>query len=96
MNHKLVVWLAVTLASLAVGGVFGFVFALSWFLLCLVFLGYGDSGPSWINTVSDTVFSLGVFVGVIGGQMLFFIKVRRQSASSVTDGDGADIREDCA
>ena len=64
------VWFAVTLASFAVGAAIGFVFALIWFIVCVLFLGYGDSGPSWVNTVSDAVLFVGVIFGVVGGQVI--------------------------
>ena len=69
-NHMIAVWFAVTLASFAVGAAIGFVFALIWFIVCVLFLGYGDSGPSWVNTVSDAVLFVGVIFGVVGGQVI--------------------------
>jgi len=96
MNRKMAVWFAVTLASLAVGGVLGYVLALSWFIFRVFFLGYGDSGPSWIDTVSDALLFIGVLLSVVGGQVLFISQMRRQSASSVPGGAGADIRDDRA
>ena len=48
-------WFFVTVLSLAVGGAVGFALMWVWFFVRVIFLGYGDSGPSWINTVSDVV-----------------------------------------
>ena len=81
MDHKVAVWFALTLASFAAGAAFGYAFLLLWFIIRVFILGYGDSGPSWINTVNDTVLYIGVFLGVVGGQLLYFGKLRKQSAS---------------
>ena len=77
-------WLFVTVLSLAVGGAVGFALMWVWFFVRVIFLGYGDSGPSWINTVSDLVIIAGCVLSVIGGQWIYFRKVRQQAGLPVT------------
>jgi hypothetical protein len=85
MNRKMAVWFAVTLASFAVGAIIGYVLMLFWFVICVFFLGYGDSGPSWVNTVSDDVLFVGVILGVVGGQLAFFLKMGKHSSSPAAE-----------
>ena len=81
MSNKPVIWLSLTLAGLALGGVFGFILTWIWFFIGVFFFGFGDSGPAWVNTVNDAILFVGVIIGVVGGQLIFFRKIRIQSAS---------------
>ncbi|OGP50205.1 MAG: hypothetical protein A2Y79_07820 [Deltaproteobacteria bacterium RBG_13_43_22] len=67
-------WIGYTLISVGLGFLIGFVLIWSWSFFRILFLGYGDSGPAWINTINDIVFYGGMIVGVIGGQLIFFFK----------------------
>lgn len=67
-------WLTYTVASVVFGFILGYVLLWGWFFIRLVFLGYGDSGPSWIITVNDIVFYGGLVTGIVGGQLLFIFK----------------------
>jgi len=72
-------WFIYTFVSVGLGFVLGLVLAYAWFFFCLIFFRYGDSGPSWVNTVNDMVFYGGLMIGIIGGQILFFLRDRVDS-----------------
>jgi len=69
-------WLTYTVTSVVCGFILGYVLLWVWFFVRLVFLGYADSGPSWIITVNDIVFYAGLLIGVVGGQLLFILRER--------------------
>ena len=69
-------WLIYFFVSIFAGLAIGYVLLWVWFFFRLFILGYGDSGPSWINTVSDIVFWGGVGLSIIVGQFIFFKKLR--------------------
>ena len=72
-------WLVWTIISIPIGIVLGFVMGFLWFFTGVIFLGYGDSGPSWINTVNYILFYGGLTAGILGGQILFFLRGRVDS-----------------
>ena len=69
---KLKKWVIYFSISILLGCVLGYVFVWLWFLFSVFLLGYGDSGPPWVNLISDLVFFIGLGVAIIGGQILFF------------------------
>jgi ABC-type antimicrobial peptide transport system permease subunit len=79
MKNPLKQWFIYSLVSAAFGFILGYVLTMAWFFLRLLILGYRDSGPSWGNTVTDVVFYGGLLAGVIGGQLLFFLRDRVES-----------------
>jgi hypothetical protein len=52
-----------------------------WYLFRLIILGYGDSGPQWINTVNDIMLYGGSIAGFIGCQVIYFTKLKKKTAS---------------
>jgi len=70
-------WIITTAISVFLGFVLGYALGMIWFLFSLFILGYGDSGPSWVNSVSDISFSLGFVVSILLGQLFFFKKKGR-------------------
>lgn len=60
------------------GALSGLVMGLLWFFFTLLILGYGDSGPSWLNTVDDWLLGAGILIGILGGQILFFADRKRK------------------
>jgi hypothetical protein len=69
-------WLIVSFTSVILGLILGYSLGWIWFFFRLFFLGYGDSGPGWINTVNNLIFMAGILAGIVGGQILFFQKIR--------------------
>lgn len=67
-------WLTYTATSVVFGFILGYVLLWVWFFIGWVFLGYGDSGPSWIITVNDIVLYGGLVTGIVGGQLLFIFR----------------------
>jgi len=67
-------WFIYTSISAIVGFILGYALLWVWFWFSLLILGYGDSGPSWVNTVNDVVFWGGLAISILGGQLLFFSK----------------------
>jgi hypothetical protein len=67
-------WLTYSIISVMVGLILGYSLGWMCFFLSLSFVGYGDSGPSWVNTVSDWVLLASLLAGIVGGQVLFFYK----------------------
>lgn len=76
--NKMKRWSVYTLASIILGFILGYILLWGWFFFRLMVLGYGDSGPSWINTVNDIVFWGGLVIGIMGGQLLFVLKGKRK------------------
>jgi hypothetical protein len=70
-------WFIHTLISLPVGFILGYLLVWLWFFFRLFFLGYGDSGPSWIIMINRSVFIAGLAIGIIGGQIVYFAYRRR-------------------
>jgi hypothetical protein len=70
-------WMLYISVSLLAGIAIGYALLWAWFFFTLFILGYGDSGPSWINTVSDVVFWSGVGLSIIVGQIIFFKNLPR-------------------
>ncbi|MHC4676620.1 MAG: hypothetical protein ACYTBZ_29400 [Planctomycetota bacterium] len=73
---KLKRWLIHTIIGGILGFVLGYCFGWIWFFSTLLLLGYDDSGPSWVNLVSDLLFYFGLAVGIVGAQIVFFAKER--------------------
>jgi hypothetical protein len=67
-------WVIHSFVSVIVSFILAFSLEWIWFLLSLFLLGYGDSGPSWINTVNNYLLVAGLIIGIVGGQVLFFRK----------------------
>ena len=66
-------WFLYTLLGVLLGSLLGYLFVWLWFIFTLFILGYGDSGPSWINMVNNILFWSGLIFGIMGSQLLFFI-----------------------
>ncbi len=71
-------WMLYFLTSAIIGGIVGFLLLCIWFLFSWIFLGYGDSGPSWINTVNEVFFWGAVCLAIIFGQILFVKNNRKE------------------
>ena len=71
--NKIKEWLIYSATGILLGFLLGFILDWLWFFFTLFILNYGDSGPSWINTVTDCLFWGGFGVGIIGGQILYVI-----------------------
>jgi len=39
-------------------------------------MGYGDSGPQWINTITGVLFVVGGFAGIALSQVVYFVKIK--------------------
>jgi hypothetical protein len=63
-----------TITSVLLGFILGIILLFLWFIFRLAILGYGDSGPSWVNTISEILFWSGFIIGILGGQLLFVFK----------------------
>ena len=70
-------WLFITIISVTLGALVGVVFVWVWSLFRIFFLNYGDSGPSWVNLVNNIVFIVGLVLCLVGGQWVYFRKVRQ-------------------
>lgn len=53
------------------GGVLGYVLNSIWFFFRLVALGYGDSGPLWVNEVNKWIWIFSILVGLIASQWYY-------------------------
>jgi hypothetical protein len=71
-------WFIYSTTGILLGALLGFVLGWLWFFFRLFILGYGDSGPSWINTVTDFILGGGIVIGSLGGQLLFFIVCKNE------------------
>jgi len=71
-RNRFWLWLTYSLTSVLLGSVLGYFLGWIWFLSGLFLLGYGDSGPEWVNTVNKCVLLAGLLAGIAGGQILFF------------------------
>jgi len=71
-------WFIYTFVSAIVGFILGYALLWVWFWFRVIILGYGDSGPSWVDTVNDVVFWGGLGISILGGQLLFFSKPLRK------------------
>jgi len=69
-------WFIYTTLGTVLGALLGYFLLWLWFFFRLVFLGYGDSGPSWIIVVNNWILIVGFSIGIAGGQLLFFIDVK--------------------
>jgi hypothetical protein len=75
--NRLKKWFIYSTIGILVGTVLGIVLAWFWFFFGLFILGYGDSGPSWINTVTDILWWGAIVIGILAGQIMFFIELKR-------------------
>lgn len=71
-------WIICFTISCLLGGLLGYILLWIWFFFRWFFLGYGDSGPSWIITVNDSLFVGGLIIGILGGQILFIIDWKKK------------------
>lgn len=67
----LIRWTLHVIIGAIAGLVIGYSLGWLWFLFVWLVLGYGDSGPTWINTSNDYVFLFGFIIGILGGQIIF-------------------------
>jgi len=73
MIRNIMKWISYSLASIFFGCFFGFCLAIGWFFFRWIILGYGDSGPSWSNTVMNICIYGGPIIGTIAVEILFII-----------------------
>jgi hypothetical protein len=73
-SNRLRQWLTYSIIGVMFGLILGYLLGSMWYFVTLLILGYGDSGPSWVNTVSDGVLIAGLLAGIVSGQLLFFYK----------------------
>jgi hypothetical protein len=66
IKARIIMFLVALPLSLAVA----FIFSWLWFLFGLVFLGFGHSGPAWVNTANKVVQMFAVIVCLVGSQVL--------------------------
>ncbi len=59
------------LLDLILGCVLAFILGFVWFFFKLIILGYGDSGPQWINTVYTYIEIISIFSGAIASQWYY-------------------------
>jgi hypothetical protein len=67
-------WFIYSTIGILLGALLGVVLSWLWFFFRLFILGYGDSGPSWINVVTDFLLGGSIIIGFLGGQFLFVIE----------------------
>jgi len=59
------------------GAVIGYFFNLIWLVVKGYILGYGDSGPEWVGTISNLIWIVTISICVIVSQWLFgYLKKR--------------------
>jgi hypothetical protein len=73
-DRGLLEWGIYSFLSIIIGLFAGYALGWVWFSFRLFILGYGDSGPAWINTINRVIFAIGVIGCVIFGQVIFFKK----------------------
>ncbi len=59
------------LSGLIFGFALGFILAVIWLTIKGFMLGYGDSGPDWVNTVSDGIQIVSIIFSLLMSQLLF-------------------------
>jgi hypothetical protein len=64
-------WAIYSIFGVMVGCVLGYSLGWIWFFFRLFFLGYGDSAPGWVNTVTNCILLASLVAGIAGGQVLF-------------------------
>jgi len=67
-------WAIYTIISVTAGVVLGYILLLIWSVFRTFALNYGDSGPSWVNSVNNLMLYSGILIGIIGGQYFFLKK----------------------
>jgi hypothetical protein len=72
-------WLMIAGISLVIGASVGYALGFGWFLFSLFVLGYGDSAPAWINSISDILFYFSIIISIIFGQIYFFKRLIKNS-----------------
>jgi hypothetical protein len=77
MMRQIKKWFLYALSGALAGFLMGFLLMIMWSFFRLIILGYGDSGPSWSNTVNDYCFWGGFVLGIVGGQIFYYLDVRR-------------------
>ena len=69
-------WLRFTAISIFIGIIGGYVLLWIWSLFSLFILGYGDSGPSWINQANNVAIISGFLFTVVICQIVFLKKMK--------------------
>ena len=59
------------LIGFAFSVIISFVFVFIWVVIKGIILGYGDSGPAWVNTVTHWIEIVSVAICVVLSQVLF-------------------------
>ncbi len=57
--------------GLLLGWVTGYVVGFLWYFFKLIVLGYGDSGPQWINNVYDVIWAVSILSGIVVSQWYY-------------------------
>ncbi len=57
--------------GLLLGWILGFTFAFIWVVIKGYVLGYGDSGPEWVNTVTTWIQIISVLSCLIASQWVY-------------------------
>ncbi len=57
--------------GLLLGWVTGYVVGFLWYFFQLIALGYGDSGPQWINRVYDVIWAVSILSGIAASQWYY-------------------------
>ncbi|GBD99840.1 hypothetical protein BMS3Abin07_01886 [bacterium BMS3Abin07] len=77
MNNNFKIRVVLLLLGLLVGWVVGVFFGYIWYLFTLVVLGYGDSGPQWINKVTACIQIIMIIIGIIASQWYYHYAQKR-------------------
>lgn len=64
-------WYKFTVGTVLVGIICGFILSWIWYFFSLFILGYGDSGPSWVNLINNLSMLFGFLLPVVIGQVIF-------------------------
>ncbi len=67
IKYRLILLLLGLILGWVVGGALGVV----WFIFNSILLGYGDSGPEWVNTVTTWIQIISVLSCLIASQLLY-------------------------
>lgn len=75
-------WIYFSFIGTLVGFLLSIVLSIGWFLFSWIVLGYGDSGPEWVNILSYAVIILSFVVGFALGQVWFIAEMLSERKSS--------------